>query len=622
MSRVAHEVLSSISSGDAAPAPASRHPPLIAPHGPDPIRAAGAGTGGEPAAAPKEDDTVMSLLTRILTAGIFSAAVLTGASPTWAQSSNEWLMYGGDYANTRYSTLSQITTQNVNKLRVAWIRSLGSVESQESTPLFVGDTIYVSTSTGPRFVFALNAKDGTLKWKYEPEVPQDVGPTVCCGLDNRGVAYANGRVFVTRLDAKMVALDANTGKELWTVTVVDYKAGHAITSPPVVYKNLVVTGYAGGEYGVRGAVQAYKQDTGELVWKTYTVPGPGEPGNDSWKGDSWKTGGGSTWYVGSYDPKLNLVYWGTSNAGPWGGHTRSTDTSEYGQYTNLHTASQLAFDGDTGKIVWAYQMTPADVWDYDAVNEAVLADLTVGGQAVPALMKADRNGFFYVLNRETGKLVSAEPFVNVNWAKGIDKGTTRPIEDPEKRPRLSQWARNVCPNLFGGKNWEPMSYSQQSGLVYIPTFNLCMDIAGKTESYTPGKFYLASEFDLDKADTGGHLSELKAWDPVKQSAVWGIKEDLPFLGGVMSTAGGLVFYGNTRGELKAVDAKTGSVLWKFNLGTGILQSPITYMFDGKQYLAVVAGRIKGPPSFLGKIGQKVIDATAEGGMLVVFELGN
>ncbi|PYO47452.1 MAG: hypothetical protein DMD84_23550 [Candidatus Rokuibacteriota bacterium] len=542
-----------------------------------------------------------------------------------------------------------------------------------------------------------------MKWKYEPEIPQDAFATVCCGLDSRGVAYANGKVFVTRLDAKLVALDANTGKELWTVTVVDYKVGHAITSPPVLYKNLVVTGYAGGEYGVRGAVQAYNQNTGDLVWKTYTVPGPGEPGNDTWKGDSWKTGGGSTWYVGSYDPKLNLLYWGTSNAGPWGGHTRSTDTSEYGQcgavqaynqntgdlvwktytvpgpgepgndtwkgdswktgggstwyvgsydpklnllywgtsnagpwgghtrstdtseygqYTNAHTASQLAFNADTGKIAWAYQTTPADVWDYDAVNEAVLTDLTVGGRKIPALLKADRNGFFYVLNRENGQLISAEPFVHLNWAKAVDKATGRPVEDPEKRPQLNRWARNVCPNLFGGKNWQPMSYSEQTGLVYIPSFNLCMDIAGKTEAYNPGKFYLASEFDLDKADSGGFLSEFKAWDPVKQTAVWGVKEDLPFLGGAMSTAGGLVFYGNQHGELKALDAKTGAVLWKFNVGTGILQSPTTYMIDGKQYLAVVAGRVKGPPSFLGKIGQKVIDASPEGGLVVVFELAN
>jgi len=562
----------------------------------------------------------MNGLRRPLAVTIVSAALTLTASAAVAQSGNDWPMYGGDYANTRYSALDRINATNVSRLRVAWVRSLGSLESQESTPVVVGDTMYVTTSSGPKYVFALNAKDGSVKWKYEPELPNDFGPTVCCGLDNRGVAYANGKVFVTRLDAKMVALDANTGKELWMVTVVDYHAGHAITSPPLVYKDLVVTGYAGGEYGVRGAVQAYKQDTGALVWKTFTIPGPGEPGNDTWKGDSWKTGGGSTWYVGSYDPKLNLVYWGTSNAGPWGGHTRSTDTSEYGQFTNRHTASQLAFDADSGKIAWAYQMTPADVWDYDAVNEAVLADLTVNGQKVPALMKADRNGFFYVLNRENGALVSANPFVPVNWAKAVDKSTGRPVEDPEKRPRLGQWARNVCPNLFGGKNWEPMSYNPQTGLVYIPSFNLCMDIAGKTEAYSPGKFYLASEFDLDQAGGGGYLSELKAWDPVKQSAAWGIKEDLPFLGGTMSTAGGLVFYGNTRGDLKALDAKTGAILWKFNVGTGILQSPVTYMLNGKQYLSVVAGRIKGPPSFLGQIGQKVIDASPEGGLVMTFEL--
>ena len=564
----------------------------------------------------------MTHVQRTLAASVLSAALILAASSAWAQSGSGWLMYGGDYANTRYSSLNQIDTSNVGRLRVAWMRSLGTLESQEATPIVVGDMMYVSTSTGPRYVFAFNAKDGAVKWKYEPELPTDFAATVCCGLDSRGVAYANGKVFVTRLDAKMVALDANTGKELWSVTVVDYKVGHAITSPPVVYKNLVVTGYAGGEYGVRGAVQAYNQNTGELVWKTYTIPAAGEPGNDTWKGDAWKTGGGSTWYVGSYDPTLNLLYWGTSNAGPWGGHTRSTGTSQYGQYTNLHTASQLAFDGDTGKLVWAYQMTPADVWDYDAVNEAVLADLNLGGQTTPALMKADRNGFFYVLNRQNGRLLSAEPFVHVNWAKGIDTATGRPVEDPEKRPQLDRWARNVCPNLFGGKNWEPMSYSQQTGLVYIPTFNLCMDIAGKNEAYNPGKFYLASEFDLDKADSGGFLSELKAWDPVKRAAVWGIKEDLPFMGGVMSTAGGLVFYGNQRGELKAVDAKTGRVLWTFNVGTGILQSPTTYMIDGRQYVAVVAGRVKGPPSFLGKIGQKVIDASPEGGLVVVFELAN
>ncbi len=563
----------------------------------------------------------MSRVRRTLLTGIGGMAFAVSAASALAQASNEWTVYGGDYANTRYSTLSQINTGNVKKLSVAWIHSLGSLESQQSTPLVIDGTMYVTTSTGPKYVFALDARNGVIKWKYEPELPGDYMATVCCGLDNRGAAYANGKLFVGRLDAKLVALDANTGKELWTATVQDYKKGHAITSPPVVYKNLVVSGIAGGEYGVRGFVEAFDQNTGKSVWKTYTIPGPGEPGNDTWKGDSWKTGAGSTWYVGSYDPKLNLVYWSTSNGGPWGGQTRGNDSSNVLPYTNLWTSSQIAFDADTGRIVWAYQMTPSDVWDFDGVNEGVLADLNIGGAKQPALMKADRNGFFYILNRESGKLLSAEPFVYVNWAKGVDMSTGMPIEDPTKRPRLGVWARNVCPNLIGGKNWEPMSYSAQTGLVYIPTFNMCMDIANKQEEYTPGKFYLASEFNLDMAgNTGTNLSEFIAWDPLASKKVWGIKEDLPFLGGALSTAGGLVFYGNQHGELKAVDARNGNVLWKFNVGTGILQSPVTYTVAGKQYLAVVAGRTKGPPSFFGKIGQRVTDASPEGGMVVVFEL--
>src|SRR5215831_10155111 len=486
----------------------------------------------------------------------------------------------------------------------------------------VGDTLFVTTSAGPRYVYALNAKDGTPKWKYAPEIPGDVQQTTCCGLDNRGVAYAGGKLFLGRLDAHPVALDAITGKELWKTQVVDYHEGAAITSPPILVKNLVITGYAGGEYGVRGAITAYDQDTGKQVWRTYTIPVAGEPAAETWKNDSWKFGGGAAWLVGSYDPELNLVYYGASNPSPWGASERGPDSSDYGKFTNLYTASTLALDADTGKIVWHYQTTPYDTWDYDGVNELVLIDLDINGQKTPVGLKADRNGFFYVLNRQTGALISAQPFVLVNWAKEINLETGRPVEIPEKRPRLDVWAKDICPNLFGGKNWEPMSYNPQTGLVYIPSFNLCMDIAGKTEAYSPGKFYLASEFDLDQAGGGGYLSELKAWDPVKQSAAWGIKEDLPFLGGTMSTAGGLVFYGNTRGDLKALDAKTGAILWKFNVGTGILQSPVTYMLNGKQYLSVVAGRIKGPPSFLGQIGQKVIDASPEGGVVVVFELPN
>lgn len=539
------------------------------------------------------------------------------------QAGKEWPHYGGDQANTRYSTLKQINTGNVKNLKVAWIHSLGTLESQESTPLIIDGTMYVTSSTGPRYVFALDAKTGAKKWVYQPELPGDFMSTVCCGLDNRGVAVANGKVFVGRLDAKMDALDAATGKRLWTVTVADYKKGHAITSPPLVVKDLVITGIAGGEYGIRGFVTAYKQATGEVAWKTYTIPGPGEPGNETWKGDSWKTGAGSTWGVGSYDAKRNVVFWSTSNAGPWGAQTRGNDSSDIGDYPNLWTSSQLAFDADTGEIKWGYQYTPHDAWDYDGINEAVLTELTMGGKKVPALLHADRNGFFYVLNRDTGKVVAADPFVTVNWATHVDLETGRPVEAPnnEKRPQLNKWARDVCPNLIGGKNWSPMSYSAQTGLVYLPAFNMCMDIANREEEYSPGKFYLASEFDLGKAGASGdNLAEFIAWDPVAKKKAWSIPEDYMWASGAMSTAGGLVFYGNIKGAFKALDAKTGKQLWQFNVGTGITQSAVTYEIDGRQYIAVVAGRLKGPPSFFGKLGQKMIEASPEGGVLVVFAL--
>jgi len=554
---------------------------------------------------------------------VVAFAVLTAMLCTdtaLAQSTTGWPVYGGDSGNTRYSKLDQITTKNVQRLKVAWVLQLGTLEAQESTPLVIGDTLYVTSSSGPKHVFAVEAKTGTVRWRYSPEIPADVQQTTCCGLDNRGVAYAKGKIFVTRLDGYLVALDARTGKELWKSQVVDYTQGAAITSPPTAVKNLVVTGFAGGEYGVRGYISAFDQDTGKEVWRLYTVPATGEPGSETWKGDSWKFGGGAAWYVGSYDPQLNLLYYGTSNPAPWAAVVRGPDSSAYGDFTNLFTASTLAIDPDSGKIVWHYQSTPYDAWDYDGVNELVLADVVVGGQTTPVLFKADRNGFFYVLNRKTGKLISAEPYVFVNWATGVDNASGRPIEIPEKRPRLDTWARDICPNLFGGKNWEPMAYSPQTRLVYIPTFNLCMDLAGRTAEYKRGMFYLGSEWDLAKVGPGGHMSEAIAWDPIKNVKVWGNKEELPFMGGMLPTAGGLVFHGNIQGWFKALDASTGKLLWQFNTGTGISAGPVTYELDGKQYVAVVSGRLVTPPSFLGHIGEKIFASSPPGGALFVFEL--
>jgi PQQ-dependent dehydrogenase (methanol/ethanol family) len=545
---------------------------------------------------------------------------LTGAAAAGAQQG--WTVYGGDPGNTRFSELKQINSSNVGRLKVAWALQLGSLRSQESTPLVIGDTMFVTSSHGPKNVFAVNAKTGEIKWRYSPEVPAGIEQYGCCDVNNRGVAYANGRVFVGRLDGHLVALDANTGKELWKTQVVDYTQGSVITSPPLVAKNLVVTGFGGGEYGARGYIAAYDQATGKEVWRFWTIPGPGEKGNETWKGDSWKFGGGAAWHIGSYDPQLNLIYYGTSNPSPWGASVRGNDSSDIGPYTNLYSATTLALDADTGKLVWHYQGTPHDAWDYDGVNELVLTELVIKGQKTPVALKADRNGFFYVLNRKTGELISAAPFVHVNWAKGIDIKTGRPIEDPVKRPRLKQWAKDVCPNLLGGKNWMPMSYSKQTGLVYIPSLNLCMDMMGVEPQYKRGTFYLGVDFDLGKPGPGGHLGELIAWDPVNQRKVWGNKNDLMYLGGVLTTAGGLVFHGDLKGWFYALDAKTGKTLWKFNTGSGISAAPITYSLDGKQYVAVVSGRTFTIPAFLGPLGEKMVNASPEGGTLFVFELGN
>src|SRR5439155_6870901 len=312
----------------------------------------------------------------------------------------------GDTGNTRYSPLQTLTPANVGKLKVAWALQLGSLRSQESTPVVVGDTLYVTSSHGPKHVFAVDARTGTIRWRYAPEVPAGIDQFACCDVNNRGVAYANGKVFVGRLDGHLVALDAKTGDEVWKSQIVDYTQGSVITSPPTIVKNLVITGFGGGEFGARGFIAALDQNTGKGVWRFWTIPAPGEPGNESWKGDSWKLGGGAAWGIGSYDPKLNLLFYGTSNPSPWGASVRGPDSGEYGAFTNLYTSATLAINPDTGKLVWHYQSTPHDAWDYDGVNELVLTDLLINGQMTPVALKADRNGFFYVLDRRTGRLIS------------------------------------------------------------------------------------------------------------------------------------------------------------------------------------------------------------------------
>jgi len=374
---------------------------------------------------------------------------------------------------------------------------------------------------------------------------------------------------------------------------------------------------------VRGSLVALDQTTGKEVWRTYTVPMGNEPGADSWKGDSGKNGGGVAWHIGSYDPKLNLVYYGTSNPSPWSASVRGNDSSDIGKFSNLYSASILALNADTGKITWHYQTTPHDAWDYDGVNELVFADLPFDGKKVPVLMQANRNGFFYVIDRASGKLMSAKQYVDgVNWATGIDMKTGAPIEAAgnAKRPGMKRKASNICPNLIGAKNWMPMSYDPQTGLVYIPTMNLCMDLEGIEPEYKRGAFFLGVNFDLGKMGPGGHGGGVKAWDPVKQKEVWFNKDELPFNGAMMSTAGGLVFHGDIKGWFKALDAKTGKTLWKFNAGSGITAAPMTYTLDGKQYVAVVSGRTQSIPAFFGALGEKMVAASPEGGTLYVFAI--
>jgi len=557
-------------------------------------------------------------LVAMLLAGVGASSANDSVTKA-ASDPNGWAIAGHDYGNTRYSPLKQINSENAGKLQLAYSLSLASLRSNESSPIVIGKTLYVSTSWGPKYVYAIDAATGVRKWTWQPDIPDDVLQYACCDVNSRGVSYADGKILVGRLDGKLSAIDAETGKELWTSTVVDYKQGSVITSPPLIVRDKVITGFGGGEYGVRGSLQAFDLKSGKLLWQTFTVPAPGEPGSDTWKGDTGLHGGGAAWLVGSYDAKSDTVYWGTSNPGPWNTGVRSTGDGNFGKLTNLYTASTLAIDPNTGKIKWHIQGTPADAWDYDGVNELLLTDLKIKGAETPVLMKADRNGFFFVANRETGKVISAEKYVFANWAKKWDIKTMRAEEDPDKRPGPGHPAKDICPNLIGGKNWQPMSFNPGTGLVYIPTNNVCMDWSVSDVNYKRGVFYLGAEFPT-KEGPGGFLGELVAWDPVANKKVWSIKEDLPFNGGTLTTGGNLVFSGNLHGDFRAIDAKNGKVLWSKNLGSGIGAGPVTYSVDGKQYVAIVVGRTASLPAFLGDIGKKMVAAAPEGGSLFVFAL--
>jgi alcohol dehydrogenase (cytochrome c) len=488
------------------------------------------------------------------------------------------LNYGMGYNLNRFSTLNQINRDTVKNLVPVWNYSFADDRSEESQPLIYQGVIYVTTNSA---TMAIDAKTGKQVWKTKVEYPPETPRIVCCGIINRGAALFDGKVFRTTLDANVIALDAKTGKELWRQKAGDIKEGYSMTVAPLVADGVVLTGISGAEFGTRGFIDGWDPATGKHLWRTYTIPSPDEPGGDTWKGDTWKLGGGSTWITGSYDPELNTVYWGIGNPGPFNSAVRPGD--------NLYTCSVLALDPKSGKIKWHYQFSPNNPFDYDSVAEMVLADMNIDGKPTKVLMDANRNGFFYVLDRTNGKLLAANPYVKVNWATGVDIKTGRPVETDVTKDAREGKKVTVFPSILGGKNWEPMSYNPQTGLAYANTLAFGGHYKTEPVTYKAGEWYLGMDLsDLWEWGNGprGHLSAI---DPLTGKSKWEAPSDIPRFSGVLSTAGGVVFTGQLTGEFEAFDADSGKKLWQFQTGSGIEGQPVTWQQDGVQYVAVASG---------------------------------
>jgi quinohemoprotein ethanol dehydrogenase len=509
-----------------------------------------------------------------------------------------WLAHGRSYDEQRFSPLRQIDRSNVAKLGIAWSFDTEVGRGHEATPIVVDGVMFVTLPWS--VVKALDARTGEVLWTHDPAVPRAWARNACCDVVNRGVAVWKGRVYVGTLDGRLVALDAGTGAVVWEVNTIDRDKPYTITGAPRVVKGLVAIGNGGAEYGVRGYVTAYDAETGKQVWRFYTIPGnPSQPFENpeleaaakTWHGRWWELGGGGTaWDSMAYDPQLDLLYVGTGNGSPWSRKLRSPGGGD-----NLYLSSILALRPGTGRLVWHYQTTPGDNWDYTAVQQIVLADLDWNGAPRKVLMQAPKNGFFYVLDRATGELLSAEKFVRVNWASRVDRATGRPVETPEgnydKQPR---W---VLPSPNGGHLWHPMSYSPETKLVYIPVLELGFLYALDPKFRSvKGAWNLGLDLPNYPALLAEHASEmppawgeLKAWDPVQQKAVWTVKHPGSFNGGVLSTAGGLVFQGTSDGHFAAYAADSGQKLWEIVTNIGIVAPPISYSVGGTQYVSVLAG---------------------------------
>ena len=569
-----------------------------------------------------------------------------------SQNPKDWVMPAGDYANTRYSKLNQITAANVGKLQVAWTFSTGVLRGHEGGPLIIGNMMYVHTPF-PNKVYALDlANENKIVWKYEPKQDPNVIPVMCCDTVNRGVAYGDGKIFLHQADTTLVALDAKTGKEAWTVKNGDPGKGATGTSAPLVIKDKVLIGISGGEFGVQCHVTAYDLKSGKQVWRAFSE-GPddqimvdpvkttehGKPiGKDSsvktWQGDQWKIGGGCTWGWLSYDPAVNLVYYGSGNPSTWNPKQRPGD--------NKWSMTIFARDADSGMAKWVYQMTPHDEWDYDGVNEMILSDQQIGNAPRKLLTHFDRNGLGYTLDRITGELLVAEKYdPTVNWTTGVDMNKSSPTYG---RPKVvDQYStekggedkntKGICPAALGTKDEQPAAYSPDTQLFYVPTNHVCMDYEPFKVSYTAGQPYVGATLSMYPPPGASHMGNFIAWDNKTGKIVWSNKEQFSVWSGALATAGGVVFYGTLEGYLKAVDAKTGKELYKFKTPSGIIGNVTTYEQGGRQYIAVLSGvggwagiglaaGLTDPTAGLGAVGgyAALSNFTALGGTLTVFAL--